>query len=145
MYEFLRYTVRDAMTASPVTISPSTPLRDVEAIFEKHDFNGVPVIAEDGCLIGMMTKFDLLKAYIFTPDTPVPRYDQLMEQPAESVMTADPMTVTPDLPLSRLLQQLVAKQIKSFPVVEEGRLVGIISREDVLQALHRATSQSSPV
>lgn len=145
MYKFLHYTVKDAMTPSPVTISPSTPLREVEKIFEEHDFNGVPVTAEDGHLIGMMTKFDLLKACIFTPDAPVPHYDQLMEQPAESVMTTNPMTVTPDLPLSRLLQQLVTKQIKSFPVVENGLLVGIISREDVLKALHRATSQSSSV
>jgi CBS domain-containing protein len=141
MYEFLRYTVRDAMTSSPVTVSTSTVLREVEEIFEAHDFNGVPVVGEENRLIGMMTKFDLLKAFIFTPDAVVPNYDQIMEQAVQTVMTINPETVVLDLPLSRLLQQLVARQIKSFPVVEKGFLVGIISREDVLRALQRATSQ----
>jgi CBS domain-containing protein len=140
MYEFLRYTVKDAMTSSPVTVSASTVLRKVEEIFETHDFNGVPVVDEDNRLRGMMTKFDLLKAFIFTPDAVVPHYDQIMEQSVETVMTVNPEIVMLDLPLSRLLQQLVARQIKSFPVAEKGFLVGIISREDVLRALQRATS-----
>lgn len=140
MYQFLRYTVQDAMTPSPITVSSSTVLRKVEEIFETHDFNGVPVVDKENRLLGMMTKLDLLKAFIFTPDAVVPHYAQIMEQTVETVMTVNPETVTLDLPLSRLLQQLVARQIKSFPVVEKGFLAGIISREDVLQALQRATS-----
>lgn len=140
MYEFLRYTVKDAMTPSPITVSSSTTLRKVEDIFEAHDFNGVPVVNQENFLLGMMTKFDLLKAFIFTPDAVVPHYDQIMQQTVETVMTLNPETVMLDLPLSRLLQQLVARQVKSFPVVEKGFLVGIISREDVLRALQRATS-----
>jgi CBS domain-containing protein len=140
MYEFLRHSVKDAMTPSPVTVSTSTALRAVEEIFEAHDFNGVPVVSQDNFLLGMMTKFDLLKAFIFTPDAVVPHYNQIMEQPVKTVMTVNPETVMLDLPLSRLLQQLVARQVKSFPVVDKGFLVGIISREDVLRALQRATS-----
>jgi CBS domain-containing protein len=63
-----------------------------------------------------------------------------MAQPVKTVLTPDPVTIDPDLPLSRLLQQLVEMRVKSFPVVDEGRLVGIVSREDVLRALRRATS-----
>jgi NAD(P)-dependent dehydrogenase (short-subunit alcohol dehydrogenase family) len=62
-----------------------------------------------------------------------------MEQAAEAVMTRDPVSVSPELPLSRLLQKLVEMRTKSLPVVEDGRLVGIIAREDVLKALRRAT------
>lgn len=141
MYEFLRYKVQDAMTSTPITVSSSTVLRRVEEIFETHDFNGVPVVDKENRLTGMMTKFDLLKAFIFTPDAIVPSYDQIMEQAVETVMTVNPETVTLDLPLSRLLQQLVSRQVKSFPVVEKQFLVGIISREDVLRALQRATSK----
>ena len=54
-------------------------------------------------------------------------------------MTRDPTSVSPKLPLSRLLQKLVEMRTKSLPVVENNRLVGIISREDVLKALRRAT------
>ena len=139
MYEFLKYTVRDAMTLSPVTTTPDTPLRELEKIFETHDFNGIPVLDKVGRLIGMVTKYDLLKAFIFTPAAPIPRYRVIMDRPASSVMNTEPLTVTPDMPLSRLLQELVEIQTKSFPVVENGRLIGIISREDVLKALRRAT------
>lgn len=140
MFEFIHYRVRDAMTSSPITTTPQTPLRELEQVFEEHDFNGVPVLDENGDLIGLVTKFDLLKAFILTPKTIVPHYDDIMQQPAESVMLCEPVTVSPDLPLSRVLQRLVEMRIKSFPVVEGDRLVGIISREDVLAALRRATS-----
>jgi CBS domain-containing protein len=139
MYEFLKYTVKDAMTPSPLTITPDTPLRELEKIFETHDFNGIPVLNKEGHLVGMVTKYDLLKAFIFTSDSLMPRYGLIMDRPASSVMTLDPVTITPDMPLSRLLQELVEMQTKSFPVVENGRLVGIISREDVLKVLRRIT------
>ena len=127
------------MTPSPITTTPDTPLGELEKIFEIHDFNGVPVLDKAGRLMGMVTKYDLLKAFIFTSAAPVPRYRVVMDHPASSVMNTEPLTVTPDMPLSRLLQELVEVQTKSFPVMENGRLVGIISREDVLRALHHAT------
>lgn len=144
MYEFLQYRVRDAMTPSPLTTRSGTPLRELEAIFEQHDFNGIPMIDEEGNLLGMVTKFDLLKAFIFRPSSIIPHYDEIMEQPADGVMTREPVTVTPDLPLSRLLEKLIEMRIKCFPVVEGERLVGIIAREDVLKALRRATGRHQP-
>ncbi len=139
MYEFLRCKVKDAMTVSPITATPDTPLGTLEQLFEAHDFNGIPVLDRQGRLVGLVTKFDLLKAFILTTDSPAPHYTDIIKGPASSVMTTNPETVSPDLPLSRLLQQLVEMRTKSFPVVENDRLVGIISREDVLKALHRTT------
>lgn len=139
MYEFLKYEVRDAMTADPIAIGPQTSLKDVEELFESHDFNGVPVVDEQRHLLGILTKFDLLKAFSLGAQAMVPHYDTIMEQPAEAVMTRNPVSVEPLLPLSRLLQKLVEMRTKSLPVVEDGRLVGIIAREDVLKALRRAT------
>jgi CBS domain-containing protein len=144
MFEFIHYRVRDAMTSSPITITPDTPLRAVEHIFEEHDFNGVPVLDDNGDLAGFVTKFDLLKAFTLGPKSIIPHYDDIMGQPAKTVMLREPVTVTPDLPLSRVLQRLVEMRIKSFPVVEGDRLVGIISREDVLAALRRATTHPTP-
>ena len=141
MYEFLHYQVCDAMTADPITIGPDTRLREVEELFENHDFNGVPVIDEQRRLLGVVTKFDLLKAFSFDAHTLVPHYDEIMEQPAATVMSRDPISVAPQLPLSRLLQKLVEMRTKSLPVVENNRLVGIIAREDVLKALRRAAIQ----
>ena len=139
MYKFLRYRVRDAMTSSPITTTPDTPLRELENIFEIHDFNVIPVLHGPERLVGVVTKYDLLKAFIFTAEAMMPRYGLIMERPAKSIMTTEPVTVSPDLPLSRLVQKLVEIQTKSFPVVENERLLGIISREDVLQALRCAT------
>ena len=139
MYEFLKYEVRDAMTTDPIAISPHTRLKEVEELFENHDFNGVPVVDGQRHLLGILTKFDLLKAFSFDAHALVPHYDAIMEQPAEAVMTRDPVSVGPRLPLSRLLQKLVEMRTKSLPVVEDGRLVGIVAREDVLKALRRST------
>jgi len=144
MYEFLQYKVRDAMTPGPITLNPGTPLREVEKLFEIHDFNGIPIVDEEGRLAGMATKFDLLKAFIMTPDSIVPHYDDIMSQPVSAVMSQSPETVGPELPLTRLLELLVELQTKSLPVVENDRLVGIIAREDVLKALRRATAHQPP-
>ncbi|MCP5197784.1 MAG: CBS domain-containing protein [Gammaproteobacteria bacterium] len=141
MYEFLQYQVRDAMTPEPIAISPKAKLREAEGLFELHDFNGVPVVDEQRHLLGILTKFDLLKAFSFDFHTLVPHYDEIMEQPVERVMTPYPASVEPQLPLSRLLQKLVEMRAKSLPVVEESRLVGMIAREDVLKALRRAAIQ----
>ena len=139
MYEFLQYRVCDAMTADPIAISPASKLREVEELFENHDFNGVPVVDAQRRLLGVVTKFDLLKAFSFDAHALVPHYDEIMEQPAEAVMSRDPVSVAPQLPLSRLLQKMVEMRVKSLPVVENGRLVGIVAREDLLKALRRAT------
>ncbi|MDS4030431.1 MAG: CBS domain-containing protein [Candidatus Contendobacter sp.] len=141
MYEFLKYEVRDAMTADPITIGPHTRLREVEELFEHHDFNGVPVVDSQRRLLGILTKFDLLKAFSFDAHALAPHYDTIMEQPAAAVMSRDLVSVEPRLPLSRLLQKLVEMRTKSLPVVENGLLVGIIARQDVLKALRRATIQ----
>ncbi len=142
MYEFLQYRVKDAMTSTPMTVAPGTPLRALEEIFSTYDFNGVPMVDAQGKLLGMITKYDLLKAFIFSPESMTPHYDEIMERPAESVMTRAPETVTPELPLSRVLEKLVEFHIKSFPVMNGEKLAGIISREDVFAALRRATTPS---
>ena len=139
MYEFLHYQVCDVMTVDPITIGPDARLREVEELFENHDFNGVPVVDEQRRLLGVVTKFDLLKAFSFDAHALVPHYDEIMEQPAATVMSRDPISVAPQLPLSRLLQKMVELRTKSLPVVENGQLIGIIAREDVLKALRRAT------
>lgn len=141
MYEFLQYLVHDAMTPEPIAISPKAKLREAEALFEAHDFNGVPVVDDQRHLLGILTKFDLLKAFIFDVHALIPHYDEVMEQTIETVMTLHPVSVEPQLPLSRLLQKLVEMRAKSLPVVQEGRLVGMIAREDVLKALRRAAIQ----
>lgn len=144
MYEFLRYRVRHVMTANPVTVSPGAHLEEVEALFERHQFNALPVVDGDRLLVAIVTKLDLLKAFVFTPESIVPPYREIMQRPVEDVMTRDPVTVEPEMPLTRVLELMVGTRNKSFPVVADGRVVGIVAREDVLGALRRAAAGKEP-
>ncbi len=140
MYEFLDYRVCDAMTPDPVTIGRDTTLAEVEALFEQHDFNGVPVVDERGALIGVVTKLDVLKAFRFTDEHMFPPYADIMRASVAEVMSRDVQTVTPRAPLTRTLQKMIDTRNKSFPVVDDGRVVGVVAREDVLRALRRAAA-----
>ena len=141
MHRFLEIRVADYMTRAVVTVTPDTPLRTLEEIFAAHDFNGLPVL-ESGALAGMVTKFDVLKVFAFTPHSVAPDYDELARLTAGQIMTRSVISFPPEAPLSRVLQTLVDFRVKSFPVLEDGRLVGVIAREDVVRAL-RATCGSS--
>jgi len=144
MYEFLDYQVADAMTYRPVTVGAGTPLAEVEALFERHDFNSLPVVSRDGILVGVVTKLDFLKAFAFTPHEMVPHYDEIMSRPAESVMTRNLATVRPDMTLTRLLQLMVDTRYRSFPVAIGALLIGIVARQDVVRALQRAATGEGP-
>jgi CBS domain-containing protein len=143
MHRFLEARVADYMTRTVLTVSPDTPLRELERRFAAHDFNGFPVLEGDG-LAGMVTKFDILKVFAFTLRTVVPDYDELSRLTAGQIMTRSVITFSPEAPLSRVLQTLVDYRVKSFPVVEGGRLVGIIAREDVVRALQVACGTDTP-
>jgi CBS domain-containing protein len=108
----------------------------VEAIFEEHDFNGVPVVDADKRLLGVITQWDLLKACAFDKTNWFPA---IARQSASQVMTRKPQVVSPETPLMQALQKLVETRNKSLPVVQEDRVLGIIGRGDVLMALRKAS------
>ncbi len=139
MYRFLEWRVADYMTAAVVTVSPDTPVHELERRFLEHDFNGFPVV-DAGILLGVVTKFDVLKAFIFTPQAVVPPYQELSRRTAAEIMTRKVITFSPEASLTRVLQTLVDARVKSFPVLDAGRLVGIIAREDVVRALRDASA-----
>ncbi len=144
MYEFQQYRVEDVMTSEVATTTPDAPLAEAEKIFEEHDFNGLPVVDETGRLVGVVTKLDLLRTFRFNEDHMFPPYARIMQQSVEGVMTRNPMTVTSRAPLTRVLEKLVASGNKSFPVLDGDDLVGIVSREDLLDALKRASEEKRP-
>ena len=139
MDRFLEARVADYMTCEVVTVRPDLPLAGLEALFTRYDFNGVPVM-DGNVLVGMVTKFDVLRAYVFTPQRIMPPYAEIQRSPAARVMTREVITFPPDAPLTRVLQTMVDFRVKSFPVVEGDRLVGMIAREDIVRALAAAAS-----
>jgi CBS domain-containing protein len=139
MYGFLECTAEQYMTRTVVIVTRQTTMRELEALFEKHDFNSFPVVEEEK-MLGIVTKFDFLRAFAFTTGQMVPDYDELMRRPVAEMMTEAVVHVEPAAPLTRVLQLMVSLKSRSFPVMgADHRLVGMISREDVIRALKEAT------
>ena len=140
MYRFLECTVSQYMTHPVKTVTRQVTLRQLEALFEQHDFNAFPVM-EERKMLGIVSKFDFLRAFTFTTYEMVPHYDDFMNRPVADVMTEAVVHVEPTAPLTRVLQLMVNLKARSFPVLDTNRqLVGIVSREDVMRALREATS-----
>jgi len=141
MRGFLERTVSDAMTHPVTTVDPELTVGELEALFERYDYNSFPVVRDER-LVGIVTKFDFLRNFIFTPQSMVPHYAELMQRRVGDIMRRKPTSVASDAPLPRVLQLMVDMTIKSFPVVAGERVVGIISREDVIRALRRAVGRA---
>ena len=77
MYRFLEQTAGQYMTRTVTTVSRDLSIREVNDMFERDDFNSYPV-QEDNQVVGIVTKFDLLKCFAFTPSQILPRYAELM-------------------------------------------------------------------
>jgi len=141
MYGFLACTVEQFMTRSVVTVNRQTTMRELGVLFEEHDFNAFPVL-ENGKTVGIVTKFDFLRAFAFTSSQIVPHYDELMNRAVADVMTEAVVHVDPTSPLTRVLALMVNLKARSFPVLNSDRqLQGIISREDIMRALEETTRQ----
>lgn len=143
MYEFLDYRVQDVMNRA-VTVGPDASLAEVEVLLEKHGFNSLPVVDDGERLLGLVTSLDLLRAFDFPEDTILPAYERVMQRPVRDVMTRDVLTVCPGTPLSRVVQKIVDTRNKSFPVLDDDRVVGVVAREDVMLALRQGIAGARP-
>jgi len=138
VYKFLEDTAGQYMTKPVRTVTRGVTAHELGDMIKRDDFNTYPV-EEDGQVVGIVTKFDMLKCFAFTPSQMVPRYSDLMNKTVGDVMTSDFIYVRSDTKLTRVLQLMVEHRIRSLPVIDgDSRLVGIIAREDVLKALAAA-------
>jgi CBS domain-containing protein len=138
LYSFLEQIVADYMTRDVKSVARALKLRELGALFEKDDFNAYPVV-ENEQAVGVVSKFDHLACFVFTPAYMMPRYDDLMDRTVADVMTAEFIYVGADTRLTRVLQLMVDHRLRSMPVIDAGQtLVGMISRADVLRALQQS-------
>lgn len=141
MYKFLEQTVDGYMTRNVKSVKRDLDMLALSEMFEQDDFNSYPV-ADEGQVVGIVTKFDILKCFAFTPSQMLPRYHELMSREVGDVMTPEFIYVSPDTRLTRVLQIMVEHRIRSIVVLDSvQRLVGIIAREDVIAAL-KATARN---
>jgi acetoin utilization protein AcuB len=115
--------VAELMTPKPVTVAPSDTLQTALERMEAGRFRQVPVVDEDG-LVGILTDRDTRQ-----------HIGQLAHTRVDAVMSAHPFSVRPSTPVEKAAHLLITNKIGSLPVVEDGKLVGIISASDMLRAL----------
>jgi CBS domain-containing protein len=133
--------VREVMTAPAVTVTPRTTVRDAVRLLDRHAVTAVPVVDEHGELVGVLSEADLVRG-VLPQDA---RARMQPDEPAESpparvvadVMSGHPVTVRPDDDLADAVELLTSTAVKSLPVVGAGRVVGVVSRRDVLHLLAR--------
>jgi CBS domain-containing protein len=138
LYRFLEETAGSYMTRNVTTVTRETTIRELGEMFDRDDFNTYPVVENDE-VIGIVTKFDVLKCFAFTPNQMLPRYSDLMNRTVADVMTSEFIYIRPDTKLTRVLQLMVEHRIRSLPVTDgDNRVVGIVAREDIVRALAAA-------
>ena len=139
----------DVMTAPVVTVAPETPFKDVVITLIEHDVSGVPVVDATGRVVGVVTEADLVTKEAFSGRR---RFlavlsDLLTGEPwkhkaegltAGDVMTRMPVVAAPDDDVGRLARRMLQRGIKRLPVVKDGALVGIVTRQDLLRAFDRS-------
>ena len=136
VYKFLEEIVSDNMTHKVKTVTRDTTMRELHDMFRDDGFNTYPV-EESSHVVGVVTKFDFLDCFAFTPTQLVPKYDDLLRRTVGDVMTSDFIYVSSETKLTRVLQLMVEHKIRSIPVLDREKLAGIIAREDVIHALER--------
>ena len=130
------------MTRTVRAVTRGLTMRELGQMFERDDFNAYPV-EEDGQMVGLVTKFDFLKCFAFTPNQMVPRYDDLMKRTVADIMTSEFIYVRSDTKLTRVLQLMVEHRFRSVPVIDiSHRLEGMIARGDILRALEECARGS---
>ncbi len=142
MHRFLEWHASQFMTKNVKTVPPTMTLRELGDLFDHNDFNSFPVI-DNGELVGLVTKLDYLKAFLFDTGHLVPHYNEVMGWPVSKVMTKDVVHAEPETPLTRVLELMVKLRTRGVPVLDKGTLVGVVSRTDLMHALSTATKEEA--
>jgi CBS domain-containing protein len=126
---------RDVMSSPVITVGPETPIPAAAQLLVSHGYTAAPVV-EDGRMIGIVTEANLLRDQVRPEDwLPPALWDKPRPQTVRQVMTGTPDGMSPDADLADVVSLMLEANIRSVAVVDDGALVGIISRRDVLRAV----------
>jgi CBS domain-containing protein len=148
--------VRDIMDADPVTVGPGDDVESVVRALRRHELPGVPVVNDGGRCVGIITEADLVlrdeQGDLHLPHyielfggvvflEPLRRFEARLKKAvaltAHDLMTEDPVTVEADATAKEAGRIIATRHHNRLPVTEHGRLVGVVTRVDVLEALTR--------
>ena len=119
-------TIRSIMTKDLITVRPETGLRDAVQLLIQHGITGLPVVDEAGHIMGVLSEKDLLKAFYEDAKT------------VEALMTKDPECVGVDAELVEVFDILMTNSFRRILVQEDGKLVGLVSRADLMPVVLEA-------
>jgi CBS domain-containing protein len=143
--------IRDAMTSEVATVTGDSPLKEVARLLVERRISGVPVVDADGTLRGVVSEADFVAKeaggadregrhwlrWLLSGEPEHHRRTMLEARTAGEAMTSPAITADPERPLSEAARRMDEHRINRLPVVEEGRLVGIVTRADVVRAYAR--------
>src|SRR5918911_5774687 len=147
-------TVRDIMETDVPVVSPDASTEEVLRLMRRHELPGVPVVNGAGRCVGIITEADLVLseegADLHLPHyfelfggvvflEPVQRFETRLRKAfgskARDLMTEDPVTISPDATVEEAARVIARRKHNRLPVVEHGKLLGVVTRVDVLDAL----------
>ena len=128
--------VQDWMTRDPITITSNTTLPEAHRLMKENSVRRLPVV-DDGKLVGIVTLGDVREAEP-SDATSLSIFELqylLAKLPVSNIMTPDPVTVTPITTIARAAQVMLEHKISGLPVMDRGKLVGIITESDIFRML----------
>jgi CBS domain-containing protein len=149
--------VSEIMTSPVLVIEPSASIAEAARIMLGGRISGLPVVGQDKRLVGVLTEGDFLRRGELATLRKRPRwleffvgagkraeeYVQTHGRRVEDVMSPQPVTIAPGASLEELIDLMTSRKIKRVPVVDNGELVGVVARSDVMRAVLRALPASS--
>lgn len=143
---------RDVMTTDVITVTPQTTLRDLAAILADKKINGVPVVDDKGTVLGVVCESDLvaqnkplhIPTVFVILDSFIPlenpwrlqkEFKRLTATVVDDIYSRPAVVVSPDTDLSEVAQLMSEKKYYTLPVVEGGKLVGVLGKADVIRSL----------
>jgi len=151
-------TARDIMTREVFTIRPDASVEDLARLMEEKRISGVPVLDQTGALVGVVTQSDLaqrsrefelppalnildIHLYLETASHFKKRLERLLGNKVKDVMTADPISIAPDTPVNEIAALMADQVLHTLPVLEGGRLVGIVGKLDLIRGIARPAGE----
>jgi CBS domain-containing protein len=150
---------KDIMTTRVVSVSENATVLDAARLMVKRRISGLPVVDANGALVGMLTEGDLLRrteiateksrsrffSAFLSPGRVAEDYTHTHGRRVGEVMTPEPVFISEDTPLEKIVQLIEKKRIRRFPVLRGGQLVGIVARSNLVRAYIKAAQYSSEV
>jgi CBS domain-containing protein len=150
--------VKDTMTQNVISIDPGASVLDAARLMLQNHISGLPVVDKDGKLVGIVTEADFLRRtelgtqrrrprwleFVVGPGRLADEYAHASGRKVGEIMTPDPCTVSADDSLEDLVELMQRRRIKRLPVIHDGRMVGIVSRANLMLALASLAREAPP-